>query len=152
MAWLTAAEFAALYITDSASEVKLEQIDDCLDSAKSQIVKKVAAAAIVDLLLPSPAQPDRAKDIRRAQGKLAYADLLLIQSSRYRSGGILSQERDANSTATDTYESFAAVERRRQVLKAEAFELIEPYFTPVASSEVLFEQWGSENVAVEFVF
>lgn len=152
MSWLTALEFKTIYVTDSASEVKTEQIDDCLDSAKSQIVKLVDAGIITDLSATLPAKPDRVKDIRRAQGKLAYADLLLIQSSRYRSGGILLQERDMNSSATDSYESFAATENRRRVLKAEAFALIEPYYAEAEAQEIFSSHSNSENVAVRFVF
>ncbi len=130
MAWLDETDFRAIYVTDSASEVKSAQIDECLNSAKSQIKKRILADVFTMLSASLPTSIETVDDVRRAQGKIAYAELLLIQSARYRSGGILQQERDMNSSATDTYESYSATERRADRLKAEAFDILEIYYTP----------------------
>lgn len=130
MAWLTDEDFRLIYVTDSASEVKPEQVEECLNSAKSQIRKRVILDVFTDVSLAMPSDAEEAYDVRRAQGKIAYAELLLIQSARYRSGGILQAERDSNETGQNIYETYSATEKRADRLKAEAFEILEIYRLP----------------------
>ncbi len=129
MAWLSESDFRAIYVTDSASEVKTEQIAECLNSARSRIKKRVLADVFTMLSASLPTSIETVGDVRRAQGKLAYAELLLNEASRYRSGGILITERDGNNSVTNSYESFSEVEKRADRLTAEAFDLLEIYYT-----------------------
>lgn len=132
-------------MTDSASEVKPAQIDECLDSAKSQIKKRVTGDVFTMLSASLPTSIETADDVRRAQGKIAYAELLLIEASRYRSGGVLVTERDENNSVTNSYESFTQIEKRADRLKAEAFDILEIYYT---RSETVKEAASGEPPAV----
>ena len=130
MAWLSEAEFRELYITESATEISSAQVGQCLDEAVDELSTLCGDAAAAEV---SDALDDtllKIKRFRRAQGKLAYRELLFLMSSRFRSGGILSQEKDANSTATDTYESFASIEKRRESLYQDAVNAVSIYFLP----------------------
>lgn len=148
MAWLTEQEFRVIYVTDSATEIQTEQIDQCLDEAIDELTSLCDETSIVDVVSDVETTPLKTKQFRRAQGKLAYRALLLIMSSRFRSGGILSQERDMNSSATDTYERFSEVEKRRGVLYEEALGAISAYLTTSESGKRAVPQSYSSAVKV----
>lgn len=138
MAWLTENEFKSLYVTESATEISSAQISQCLDEGIDEIALMCGEDVLTEIENAVSGSTDRkVKKFRRAQGKLAYRALLLVISSRFRSGGVLESERDINSSMADKYESFDKVEKRREVLKSEAAETLKPYLIVDVSGDEL---------------
>ena len=129
MSWLTVNDFKDLYLTESATEIKESQINQSLDSAIDKLAE-ICGEDIVGEIESADDALRKTKSFRRAQGKFAYAEILFLMSSRFRSGGILIKESDSNAGATDEYANFSDVEKRRQVLIAEALDTIKTYIAP----------------------
>lgn len=127
MALLDEEKFRKIYVTDSATELAPDQIIHCLDEARDELATICGESVVTEVEDSSSDDDRKVLRFQRAQGKLAYRELLLIMSSRFRSGGILTQERDANSSATDSYEKFSEVEKRRAALYDEAMRAIAVY-------------------------
>lgn len=150
MAWLDEGEFREIYVTESATEIVSAQIEQCLRLAARQITRLVGVALVGEVLTaPPPYVLDKFNDLRDAQGKLAYRELLLIQSSRARAGGIIETERDANADTTNKYVSFAETERRRDALYREALDILEIYFSLEEVAEILERAPRSTSVPIE---
>lgn len=141
MAWLTEKEFRRIYVTESATDIPPDQISQSLDEAKdiigglcgNAVLDEIEAFTIADA--ESAAEIRRYKDFKRAEGKLAFRELLLIMSSRFRSGGIRNAERDENTGSTNQFERFSETENRRDVLYADALRILKPYLTVESVSQ-----------------
>ena len=129
MSWLDETQFRNLYVTASATEIGSEQIGQCLDEAIDRLAD-LCGDAVVTEIQNGDNELRKAKTFRRAQGKFAYAALLLLMSARFRSGGILVKESDANASTTDEYAGVTDIEKRRAVLIKEATEAVAFYITP----------------------
>lgn len=136
MAWLTEDEFRNLYVTESATEINSAQVESCLQKAVREI-RKLAGAEVVAEIEAEQADStaDKVLDFREAQEKLAYRQLLLIWSSRFRSGGVMESETDNNAQSTDRYEKFSETEKRRAALYAEALDAISAYLPADAQGD-----------------
>lgn len=128
MAWLDAAEFRELHVTESATEINAAQIGECLNAAKSLIADWCGESVLAEIETASN-ELRKTDKLRRAQRKLAYRELLEFMSKRSRDGGIQLTERDANGDTTNTYLTPAQIKTARDDLKGEAAELAAPYFT-----------------------
>lgn len=152
MAFLTEQEFRELYVTESATEISPAQIALCLDEAIDDIAGLCGEAVITEITDADDNSVRKVKSFRRAQGKLAYRELLFLMSSRFRDGGIVTAEKDINDSVTNQYAHFSEIEKRRDALYADAVAALKPYFTAEESAEVVAEASGTHNVANNFVW
>lgn len=135
MAFLTELEFRDLYVTGSESEISAAQVEQCLDEALDEISKLCGESVVTEISEATDDSLRKNKAFRRSQGKLAYRALLLIQTSRYRAGGIIAQEKDQNDQVLNQYEKFAEIEKRREALLSDALSALSPYLIQSADSD-----------------
>lgn len=136
MAWLTKDELRGLYVTDSATEISDAQLNQCLNAGIRTVTKYVGEPAATEVNGAAEPYTLKVSDLREAQGKLAYRELLLIASSRFRSGGVLESEKDTNDSSVNKYEAFDKTQQRRAALFEEALEILEHYSQPDAPDEL----------------
>ncbi len=128
MAWLSDLEFREIYVTESATETTSAQLNHCLDEALLEIETLFDTATMTEIADDTTGELRKVKAFRLAQGKLALRALLLLRSRRFRDGGIVRSESDANGGSSNSYESFAETEEARAVLYSEAIKAIDGYF------------------------
>lgn len=142
MSWMNEADFRLLYVTESATETKSAQILQSLNAGRRVIASVVGdgtvAAVAADTSVPPAFQT---LDLREAQGKLALRELLIIQTTRVRDGGIVQAERDANNATINQYATFTETEKRRAALLGEAMAIIEFY----APAPFATEMYGQDS-------
>lgn len=134
MAWLTIDRFKKLFV-DTAN-VSDERLQMCLDASVDEILVLVGQTAIDDVALPTPLDAIRTARLVRAQGYLAYRNLLLNVSGRMRDAGIVKSEQDAGSpagggggTVINSYMMPIEVGELRDQLWADAMTAIAQYVT-----------------------
>ena len=127
MAWLSDATFRTFHVTESATTVDDDTVEECLESAKDALANLCGDSIIQEI--EGLSDDDRkGHKFRRAQRKLAYRELLEFMSSRSRDGGIMESERDANGDTVNKYVPYTEIQKRRTDLYAEAIEIVERYF------------------------
>jgi len=129
MAFLTAQEFRDRNVTKSATEFSPDQIEDCLETAKDELILWCGEATVAGIEAATDTSLLKTRRFRKAQEKLAMRELLQKMSARFRSGGIQISEKDLSDSAVNTYEGYAATEARRKVLYVEAEALVESYLS-----------------------
>lgn len=114
--------------TVTCSDTRLKM---CLDGAIDELLVLVGQTAITDVTATTPSDSLRSERLVRAQGYLAYRDLLLNVSGRMRDGGIVKQEQDAGSptgpNVLNSYMMPKEVGELRQQLYDKAMKAIAPY-------------------------
>lgn len=130
--WLSANELREIYITDSATAISPSQFSQCLNAGIRTVTAYIGADAALEVKNADAPYTEKVADLREAQGKLAFRELVLLMGSRFRDGGIAVAERDVNNSVTNQYESFEKTEARRAVLLAEAIEILEIYRLPTS--------------------
>lgn len=131
--WLSEEEFREIYITEAATAISPSQFGQCLNAGIRTVTGFVGSAAALEVKNNDGPYSEKTMDLREAQGKLAFRELLLLMSSRFRDGGIASTERDVNDSVTNSYESFDKTERRRTALYEEALSILGIYRTSTAT-------------------
>lgn len=152
MSWLSEEDFRTLWVPESATEIPSAQITECLDSAIADITKLVDSNEITALVADTGNTLLPTKSIRRAQSKLAYRELLLFLSNRFRSGGIQLKERDENASTTNEYESADKTDLRRRSLWTEAMDILEPYFGEETKEEDVTKFRRSTSKTIDFTW
>jgi len=127
MAWLSDLEFREIYVTESATETTSVQLNHCLDDAMNELEMLFDTVTIAEIADDTENALSKVKAFRLAQGKLALRALLLLRSRRFRDGGIIRSESDANGGSSNSYESFAETEAARAVLYSEAIKAVSGY-------------------------
>lgn len=150
MAFLDSDEFRELEVTNSATEITDNQINNWLETAKDAIEGLVGTDAVTEVEAESDTDELRTRQFRKAQQKLTAREMMLFVASRYRSGGVQEQERDLNNSSQNTYEKFSETEKRRDVLFNEAMELLKPWFLETELSEI--EYSGTTFSELEIVY
>lgn len=151
MAFLTAGEFKALNITASATEITPEMIQDCLDTAKDELIVLCGESVVTEVENATGTPDIKVRRFRKAQDKLAFRELLLKMSSRFRSGGIQQSEKDLNDTSVNTYEKFGDTEKRRAALYTDAVSAVTSYLI-VEETTTEKERDESTYVPIQFGF
>lgn len=150
MAFLTEENFRAIYITDAATDIPTAQVAQCLAEAIDDLEDLCGTEAVEEVTASESTTDRKVVRFNRAQGKLAYRALLLILSSRFRSGGILVKESDATASVTDEYEKFDDIQKRRISLYKEAVRAVANYL--ITSGTEVFGESETKSAAVEIVW
>jgi len=149
MALLTADEFKTLNIAASATEITPAMIEDCLTTAKDELIN-LCGESVVTEVENATGEPDlKVRRFRKAQDKLAFRELLDKISSRFRSGGVEVRE-SGNGLTTHEFEKFADSEKRRERLYNEAVDLVTSYLI-VEETTIEDEPDESTDVPIQFV-
>lgn len=152
MAWLEDLEFRDRWFSSSVTEISAGTIEGCLNSSRRFITKRITAAAVALVTAAIDESLDTVGDVREAQQLLAYRQLLQNQTRRFRDGGKVISESDANGGSSNTYESTAATEETRDGLLRDALELLEPYLTIAEATLIADTMPRTKSVPINFVW
>lgn len=129
MAWLSIQKFKTQFAINVLFEDDVFEM--CLDSAIDELSDVVSEETISDTAKKTPTNKVRATKLVRAQGYLAYGDLILIISGRMRDGGIVETEHDAGSptgpNVINRYLSPEKAQNLRDSYYEKAMKVIKPY-------------------------
>ena len=147
MPFLTTDEFRTLYVDDSQTEVKPEQIQNCLDAALFTL-EDLSGAANLQLVTNDSGTRNFINRFRKAQEYLAVGEFLLLRIAPLRNGGVLAEERDLNNSANDKYVSFKDADARYQRLSEKARSILTNYLLPVISENLRIPAGYSSSVKI----
>jgi hypothetical protein len=150
MALMTENELKDLWVTESATEIPATQITECRDTSIAIIAERVDEQYMEALEADTENAETASKNLRRAQSKLFYRELLLFRSNRFRNGGQVKTERDENNSVTNSYEPAKDTELVRQTLWNEVMDILSPYLTEEAEEEVQNQSPRSTCKAINF--